>query len=63
LGNACTGAAALGKYGSAGEAAAALVKIRRVFSPDEKKGPLYEGLFTEYRELYASLKKYFAARP
>ncbi|MDR0624310.1 MAG: hypothetical protein LBG10_07750 [Treponema sp.] len=63
LGNACTGAAALGKYGSAGEAAAALVKINRVFSPDEKKGPLYEGLFTEYRELYASLKKYFAARP
>jgi xylulokinase len=60
-GNACTGAAALGKYGSIGEAAAALVKIDRVFHPDEKKGPLYEGLFGRYRELYCSLKEHFAA--
>jgi xylulokinase len=61
-GNACTGAAALGKYGSAGEASAALVKIDRVFHPDEKKGPLYRELFAGYRDLYRSLKEYFAER-
>jgi xylulokinase len=61
LGNACTGAAALGKYGSAGEAAAALVKTAHIFYPDEKKGPLYEELFAGYRDLYRSLKDYFAA--
>jgi xylulokinase len=60
LGNACTGAAALGIYGSAGEAAAALVKIRRAYHPGEKKAGLYEGLFAKYRDLYRSLKKYFA---
>jgi xylulokinase len=63
LGTVCTGAAALGAYGSAGEAAAALVKIERVFHPDEKKAPLYAELFTEYRELYRSLQKYYAALP
>jgi xylulokinase len=60
-GNACTGAAALGKYGSVGEAAAALVKTDRVFHPDEKKAPLYEERFARYRELYRSLKAHFAA--
>ncbi|MDR1617487.1 MAG: FGGY-family carbohydrate kinase [Treponema sp.] len=60
-GNACTGAAALGKYASAGEAAAALVKTGRVFHPDEKKGPLYAELFARYRDLYGSLKAHFAA--
>jgi xylulokinase len=63
LGNACTGAAALGKYASAGEAAAALVKVERTYYPDEKKAALYQRLFAEYRELYASVKKYFASRP
>jgi xylulokinase len=63
LGNACTGAAALGKYGSAGEAAAALVKTARIFYPDEKKAPRYERLFAGYRDLYGSLKNYFARRP
>jgi xylulokinase len=63
LGNLCTGAAALGAYSSAGEAAAALVKIERVYHPDEKKAPLYEERFAGYRELYRSLKKNFAERP
>jgi xylulokinase len=62
LGNACTGAAALGAYGSAGEAAAALVKIRQVFHPDERTASRYRELFAGYRGLYASLKTYFAAR-
>jgi xylulokinase len=60
-GNACTGAAALGKYGSAGEAAAALIKTGRVFHPDTAKGPLYAECFARYRDLYRSLKGYFAA--
>jgi xylulokinase len=63
LGNACTGAAALGLYGSAGEAAAALVKIERAYYPDEKKAALYQRLFSGYRDLYRSLKKNFAERP
>jgi xylulokinase len=61
LGNACSGAAALGVYGSAGEAAAALVKLESKYHPDTKKASLYEGLFTGYRELYRSLKKNFEA--
>jgi xylulokinase len=63
LGNACTGAAALGAYGSAGEAAAALVKIRRAFHPDERTASRYGELFAGYRGLYASLKTYFAVPP
>jgi xylulokinase len=63
LGNLCTGAAALGKYGSAGEAAAALVKTDRAFYPDEKKRLRYDELFAGYRNLYRSLQPYFAARP
>lgn len=62
LGNLCTGAAALGKYASAGEAAAALVKVEQTYQPDEKKAALYKRLFAEYRELYGSLKNHFAAR-
>jgi xylulokinase len=60
-GLAALGAAALGKYASAAEAAAALVKIGRTFHPNEKKAPLYERLFAGYRDLYRSLKDYFAA--
>jgi xylulokinase len=63
MGGLCTGAAALGKYASAGEAAAALVNIAHVFHPDEKKAAYYEGLFAGYRDLYSSLKNYFARRP
>jgi xylulokinase len=59
LGNVCTGAAALGKYGSAGEAAAVLVKTARTYHPDMKKTGLYENIFTQYRELYVSLKEQF----
>jgi xylulokinase len=56
VGNVCTGAAALGAYRSAGEAAAALVSIERVFRPDKKTAPRYTELFAKYRELYRSLK-------
>jgi xylulokinase len=61
LGLTALGAAACGKFASAAEASAALVKIKGVFHPDEKKIPLYEGRFAGYRELYRSLKNYFAA--
>jgi xylulokinase len=57
LGLTALGAAALGKYNSTGEAAAALVKIDRVYYPDKKKALLYGELFTAYRALYRSLKK------
>ncbi|GHT66210.1 xylulokinase [Spirochaetia bacterium] len=60
VGLAALGAAARGHYGSAGEAAAAMVKIRRVYHGDEKKARLYEGLFAEYRGLYRALKQGFA---
>ncbi|GHV52815.1 xylulokinase [Spirochaetia bacterium] len=60
VGLAALGAAARGHYGSAGEAAAAMVKIRRVYHGDEKKAHLYEGLFAEYRGLYRALKQGFA---
>ena len=61
LGLTALGAAALGKFASAAEASAALVKIGRTFHPDEKKSPLYEQLFAGYRDLYRSLKHHFAA--
>jgi xylulokinase len=60
LGLTALGAAALGRHASAAEAAASMVKIDRVYRPDEKQAPLYEDLFAEYRELYLSLKNYFA---
>jgi xylulokinase len=60
LGNVCTGAAALGQYGSAGEAAAALIKIRHVYHPDKKKAGFYQEFFARYRELYVSLKGQFS---
>jgi sugar (pentulose or hexulose) kinase len=56
VGLAALGAAALGKYASAGEASAAMVKIRRVFHGDEKKAARYKELFAEYRETYRALK-------
>jgi xylulokinase len=59
-GLAALGAAALGNYASAGEAAAAMVKIRRVYRGDEKKATLYKELFAEYRAAYRALKQGFA---
>ncbi|GHV64541.1 xylulokinase [Spirochaetia bacterium] len=56
VGLAALGAAALGEYGSAGEAAATMVKIRRVYHGDEKKAARYEELFAEYRGAYRALK-------
>jgi xylulokinase len=55
-GLAVLGAAAMGKYGSAGEAAEALVGIVRTFVPDEKKAPTYDRAFAKYRDIYRSLK-------
>jgi xylulokinase len=59
LGLTALGGAALGRYDSAGEAAAALTKIKRVYTPDKKKAPLYGELFIAYRALYRSLKNEF----
>jgi sugar (pentulose or hexulose) kinase len=50
LGLAVIGACALGKYASFAEAASVLVQIQGHWLPDGKKAPLYEGLFTQYRE-------------
>jgi xylulokinase len=55
-GLAILGAAAMGAYGSAGEAADALVGIVRTFVPDEKKAPVYDRAFAAYRDIYQSLK-------
>jgi xylulokinase len=54
-GLAALGAAALGHYASAGEAAAAMVKIRRVYHGDEKKAALYKERFAAYRGAYRAL--------
>jgi xylulokinase len=62
LGLTALGAAALGAYGSAEEAAGALVEIEAVFSPDTEQGPCYEGAFETYRELYRTLKPQFMIR-
>ncbi|MDR1105908.1 MAG: hypothetical protein LBL44_06085 [Treponema sp.] len=53
--------AALGKYGSPGEAASALAKSGTVFHPNEKKARLYEKTFDRYRSLYRSLREEFKA--
>jgi xylulokinase len=50
LGLAVIGACALGKYASFAEAASILVRIEGHWQPDSKKVPLYERLFTQYRE-------------
>jgi len=50
LGAAIIGACALGKYGSFGEAASAMVRVERRYEPDGKKARLYDELFGEYRE-------------
>ncbi|GHU77696.1 xylulokinase [Spirochaetia bacterium] len=56
LGLAVLGAVAQGKYGSAGEAAGALVRIERVFTPDRGKKQGYDTIFEVYRGLYRALK-------
>ncbi|GHT76130.1 xylulokinase [Spirochaetia bacterium] len=56
-GLALIGAAAMGKYGSAAEAAAAMAGTGRVFTPDREKTRIYDGIFPEYRALYRSLKE------
>ena len=51
LGLAIIGAAALGKYASAAEAAAALVHIESRIAPDEKKAGYYAHQFEIYRQM------------
>ncbi|GHT80154.1 xylulokinase [Spirochaetia bacterium] len=63
MGLAVLGAAAMGKYGSTTEAAGAMVRTGRVFTPDREKTRLYDGIFEEYRELYRILKGRFAKNP
>jgi xylulokinase len=62
LGLAALGSAAMGAYGSAEEAAGALVGIAEIFVPDEKKRVIYDQAFAAYRETYQSLKGLFAQR-
>lgn len=38
-----------------------LVKIKRVFEPDNSQRPLYDKMFTQYRELFKRNRKIFAA--
>jgi xylulokinase len=56
LGLAVIGAAALGRYASAEEAARALVRIGRTFTPDERQKPVYDRFFAAYRGLYRAVK-------
>jgi xylulokinase len=60
LGLTMLGAAAMGKYASAGEAAGALVSIVREYAPAEQHASRYDRLFEDYRGLYRSLKAQFA---
>jgi xylulokinase len=59
-GAAALGAAALGLYPAPEHAVSAMVKIEQIYQPDRGKASLYEGLFTEYRAAYRSLKENFA---
>ena len=56
LGLAITGACALGKYTSFGEAAAALARVESHLCPDAENAALYGELFQKYRETYRRLK-------
>ena len=58
-GLAVTGAAALGKYASAAEAAAAMVRIEREYEPHAERKRIYDERFAAYRELYRTLKGRF----
>jgi xylulokinase len=62
LGNACVGAAALGKYRTPGEAAEALVETGQTYHPDEKKSARYDRMFAAYREAYRTNKNFFQDR-
>jgi xylulokinase len=59
LGLAIIGAAALKAYGDLGEAAEALVKIRKAFYPRKEYGALYGEMFESYRQTYRRLKTQF----
>ncbi|MDR2247538.1 MAG: FGGY-family carbohydrate kinase [Treponema sp.] len=58
-GLAVTGAAALGKYASVTEAAAAMVRIEREYEPHAGRKRIYDERFAAYRELYRALKGRF----
>jgi len=51
LGLAIIGACTLGKFTSFSEAASSLVQIEKTYQPDAKTAPLYNDLFSEYREM------------
>ena len=55
LGLAITGAHALGRYASIGEAVSALARVERRWEPDGKNAALYDELFLKYRETYRRL--------
>jgi xylulokinase len=59
LGLAIIGSAALKKYGNLKEAAEVLVKIKKIFTPQDKYRSLYAGMFDRYRSTYRSLKAQF----
>jgi xylulokinase len=61
LGLAVIGATALGKYVSFGQAADALVRIGREYTPKGANKAVYDLLFKQYRELYRALKPQFEA--
>ncbi|MDR2053050.1 MAG: FGGY-family carbohydrate kinase [Treponema sp.] len=58
-GLAVTGAAALGKYASAAEAAGAMVRIEREYEPHAGRKRIYDERFAAYRELYRTLRGRF----
>lgn len=47
----------LGEYSSLAEAARQLVAIGRRYEPDRKLAPVYDALFTRYRETYRNLQE------
>jgi xylulokinase len=61
LGMVVIGATALGKYASFGQAADALVRIDREYTPNRAHKAVYDLLFKQYRELYRALTPQFEA--
>jgi xylulokinase len=61
LGMVVIGATALGKYASFGQAADALVRIDRAYTPNRAHEAVYDWSFKQYRELYRTLQPQFEA--
>ena len=60
VGDMCIAMHRLKRYDSPGEAAVNLVKIKNVIEPNETTRPLYDDLFSIYRETYVRLKPLFS---